>query len=138
MSQRTVLVVEDNEDNRIILTTYLDHHGWRVVEAADGALGVEAARTELPDIVLMDVSLPTMDGWTATSILKADPTTERIPIIALTAHALATDRRRAVEAGCDSYLAKPIDPKEVIAEIERLLAARTGEESAHTGASPPA
>ncbi len=123
--QRTVLIVEDNEDNRIIYATFLKFAGFRVLEAVDGAEGIAKTRDEQPDIVLMDVSLPTTDGWAATQQLKKDPLTAHIPIVALTAHALSADRARALEVGCDGYLAKPIEPKLVASEIERVLAQRS-------------
>ncbi|HEX2090934.1 MAG TPA: response regulator [Longimicrobiaceae bacterium] len=120
MSQ-TILLVEDNEDNRTIYRTFLEHVGYAVVEAVDGEEAVQRARENGPDLILMDVSIPRMDGWTATGILKSDPATAHIPVIALTAHALAQDRERAREVGCDGYLAKPVTPREVIEEIRRFL-----------------
>ncbi|HET7231083.1 MAG TPA: response regulator [Longimicrobium sp.] len=117
----TILLVEDHEDNRIVYRTILEHYGYRVLLAGDGAEGVRLARQELPDLVLMDVSIPVMDGWEATATLKADPATARIPVIALTAHALAADRARAVEVGCDGYLAKPVEPRVVLQEVRRFL-----------------
>lgn len=116
-----VLLVEDNEDNRIIYTTMLRVTGYEVLEAVDGPSGVATARAELPDIVLMDISLPGFDGYEATRMLKAEPSTAAIPIVALTAHALASDRERAVAAGAVGYLAKPIEPRGVVAEVRRLI-----------------
>src|SRR5690554_2403128 len=95
-----VLMVEDNIDNRGIYRTILEHSGIAVIEAEDGETGVRMATEQLPDLILMDVSLPIIDGWQATRMLKEDPRTSRIPVIALTAHALTTDRQRAIEAGC--------------------------------------
>ena len=118
---RTILLVEDHEDNRIVYRTILEHYGYRVLLAGDGAEGVRLAKQELPDLVLMDVSIPVMDGWEATQAIKADPATARIPVIALTAHALATDRLRAQEVGCDGYLAKPVEPRVVLEEVRRFL-----------------
>lgn len=118
---RTILLVEDHEDNRIVYRTILEHYGYTVLLAGDGAEGVRLAREAHPDLVLMDVSIPVMDGWEATSVLKADPATASIPVIALTAHALATDRARAEEVGCDGYLAKPVEPRVVLAEVRRFL-----------------
>jgi CheY-like chemotaxis protein len=118
---RTILLVEDHEDNRIVYSTILEHFGYTVLLAGDGAEGVRLAREALPDLVLMDVSIPVMDGWEATRVLKADPATAAIPIVALTAHALATDRERAAEAGCDGYLAKPVEPRRVLEEVRRFL-----------------
>jgi two-component system, cell cycle response regulator DivK len=120
----TVLLVEDNEDNQFVYRTILEHFNYRVIVAGDGEEGVRQARAELPDVILMDVSIPVIDGLEATRILKADPSTAAIPIVALTAHALAEDRRRASEAGCDSYLSKPAEPKKVLAEVKRMLEIR--------------
>jgi two-component system cell cycle response regulator DivK len=118
---RTILMVEDNEDNRIIYRLTLEHIGYRVVEASDGQAGIDLAFQTIPDLILMDISIPVMDGWEATRILKADERTRHIPIIAFTAHALHADRARAQEVGCDGYLAKPVEPRRVVEEIRRLL-----------------
>jgi len=118
---QTLLLVEDNEDNRIIYTTVLRHLGYEVFEAQDGVEAVELARTVQPDLILMDISIPRLDGWEATRILRGDPRTSAIPIIALTAHALADDRERASEVGFSAYLAKPIEPRVVVAEIRRWI-----------------
>ncbi|MEP7066313.1 MAG: response regulator, partial [Gemmatimonadota bacterium] len=107
MGGKTVLLVEDNEDNRIVYSTILQHFGYVVMEALNGEEGIAKARAERPDLILMDISIPVIDGWEATQVLKRDPETRGIPIIALTAHALASDREKAMEVGCDSYLAKP-------------------------------
>ena len=125
-SGATVLIVEDNLDNRIIYRTILEHAGFLVIEAEDGATGVRLVREHRPDLVLMDISIPVIDGYEATRMLKADPSTAAIPIMALTAHAMAEDRLRAAEAGCDAYLAKPAEPNHVVAEVRRLLAERRG------------
>ncbi len=117
----TVLIVEDNVDNRIIYRTFLEHHGFTVLEASDGEAGVRSARETRPDVVLMDISMPVLDGHQATRLLKADPATASIPVVALTANAMTEDRRLATEAGCDSYLAKPAEPREVLAEVQRML-----------------
>lgn len=119
-----ILIVEDNEDNRLIYTAYLEHVGYRVLEAGDGWTAIAMAQDGHPDLVLMDVSIPGIDGWEATRRLKANPATRAIPIIALTAHALAEDRLRAADAGCDGYLAKPIEPRDVAEEVARILAER--------------
>lgn len=119
IAQKTVLLVEDNEDNRIIYATALRYAGYAVIEAVTGTEGVFEARTQQPDLVLMDISVPEIDGWEATAILKADPTTKHIPIIAVTAHALPGDRERSMEAGCDGYLPKPIPPATLLAEVDR-------------------
>lgn len=123
----TVLIVEDNLDNRMIYRTILEHYGYEVLEAADGEAGVRLARERLPDLVLMDISIPIIDGHEATRMLKADPATAHIPVIALTAHAMAEDRLLAAEAGCDAYLAKPAEPKQVAAEVRRLISIARGE-----------
>jgi CheY-like chemotaxis protein len=117
----TILLVEDHEDNRIVYRTVLEHFGYTVLEAHDGEEGVRRAREDRPDLVLMDISIPKLDGWEATRALKSDPATARIPVIALTAHALPEDRARATEAGCDGYLAKPVEPRRVVEEVRRVL-----------------
>jgi CheY-like chemotaxis protein len=118
---KTVLLVEDNEDNRTVYRTILEHFGYGVIEARNGEDGVRMAREGRPALILMDISIPLIDGWEATRILKNDPATSEIPIIALTAHALATDRAKAQEVGCDGYLAKPCEPRRVVSEVERFL-----------------
>ena len=123
--QKTILLVEDNEDNRIIYATALRYAGYNVLEAITGTDGVYQTRTHLPDLVLMDISVPELDGWEATSILKADPATKHIPIIAVTAHALPGDRERSYQAGCDGYLAKPIPPAMLLAEVDKRFGRRT-------------
>lgn len=122
MSDVTILIVEDNADNRDIYTTILRHHGYRVEEAETGEDGLVQAARLLPALILMDVSMPGMDGLEATRRLKADPATAGIPVIAVTAHAMAEDRAKAVAAGCDGYLAKPVEPRRVLEEVGRLLA----------------
>jgi CheY-like chemotaxis protein len=122
---RKVLLVEDNEDNRIIYATALRYAGYEVIEAITGVEGVRQTREAQPDIVLMDISIPELDGWEATSILKADPTTRHIPIIAVTAHALPGDEERSLAVGCDGYLAKPIPPAALIAEVDRRFGRST-------------
>jgi two-component system cell cycle response regulator DivK len=121
MSQ-TVLLVEDNPDNQAIYRVILEHYGYRVLIAGDGEQGIGLARDSLPDAILMDISIPIIDGLEATRVLKADPVTARIPIIILTAHAMAEDREKAFEAGGDAYLSKPVEPKRVAEEIRRVLA----------------
>lgn len=119
--QKKVLLVEDNEDNLVVYRTILEHVGYIVLEARDGEEGVRRARSDHPDLILMDISIPKMDGWEATQRLKADEATRAIPIVALTAHALEEDRQRAIEVGCDGYLAKPIEPRRVVQEVERFV-----------------
>jgi CheY-like chemotaxis protein len=125
----TVLLVEDNEDNLRIYSTILTYSGYQVIEATDGEAGLAAARDRQPNLILMDVSIPKIDGWEVTRILKADPATAMIPIIALTAHALATDRERAQEIGFDGYISKPAEPRQVLSEVERRLGKATPRES---------
>jgi CheY-like chemotaxis protein len=119
--KRTVLLVEDNADNRTVYRSVLEHMGYDVQEAADGEEGIRIAGELRPDLILMDLSIPKCDGLEATRRLKAHPDTEAIPVVALTAHALPEDRARANEAGCDSCLAKPVEPARVLAEVERLI-----------------
>jgi len=116
-----ILLIEDNELNRDMLSRRLVRKGYEVLLAEDGAAGVAMAGTERPDLVLMDVSLPVMDGWEATRRLKAAAETRAIPIIALTAHAMSTDRLKALEAGCDDYETKPIELDRLLAKMTRLL-----------------
>lgn len=118
---KTILLVEDNEDNLVVYRTILEHVGYRVIEARDGEEGVSRARDQQPDLILMDISIPKIDGWEATQRLKADEGTREIPIIALTAHALEEDRQKAIQAGCDGYLAKPVEPRRVVQEVERFV-----------------
>ncbi len=123
---KTVLLVEDNEDNRIVYSTILEHFGYVVIEALNGEEGIAKARSEMPDLILMDISIPVIDGWEATQVLKRDPATRSIPIIALTAHALAADREKPIEVGCDSYLAKPCEPKTVVGEVRKFIGVGNG------------
>ena len=116
-----LLLVEDNEMNRDMLSRRLRKKGYEVAIAVDGQAGVEMASSEGPELILMDMSLPIMDGWTATKHIKADGTTSKIPVIALTAHAMEGDRIKALEAGCDDYDTKPIDLKRLLSKIETLL-----------------
>ncbi len=117
-----ILLVEDNEMNRDMLTRRLQRNGFTVCCAPDGPSGVAMALKELPDLVLMDVALGEMDGWEATQLIKSEPKTAPIPVIALTAHAMVGDRQRALEAGCDEFDTKPIDMPRLLDKIERLLA----------------
>lgn len=116
-----ILLVEDNEMNRDMLSRRLKKKGYDVVMALDGQRGVEMASEESPDIILLDMSLPVMDGWDAAKVLKASEETSSIPIIALTAHAMAGDRDKALNAGCDDYDTKPVDLKRLLAKIEGWL-----------------
>jgi two-component system, cell cycle response regulator DivK len=123
-----ILIVEDNEMNRDMLSRRLIRRGYQIAIAIDGAQGIAAATTESPDLILMDMSLPIVDGWEATRRLKAEPLTRAIPIIGLTAHAMAGDREKVIEAGCDDYDTKPVELPRLLQKIEALLA-RVGERS---------
>jgi CheY-like chemotaxis protein len=116
-----ILLVEDNEMNRDMLSRRLERKGYQIVMAVDGGAGVEMATSEKPDLILMDMSLPVMNGWEATRQIKANPDTAAIPVIALTAHAMATDREKALEAGCEDYDTKPIELPRLLEKMETLL-----------------
>jgi len=116
-----ILLVEDNELNRDMLSRRLERRGFQVLIAVDGAQGVAMAQSEAPDLVLMDMSLPVVDGWEATRRLKAAPETRAVPIIALTSHAMVGDRDKAIEAGCDDYDTKPIELPRLLEKINRLI-----------------
>ena len=116
-----VLLVEDNEMNRDMLSRRLIRRGFQVVFAMDGQQGIDVARSERPDIIIMDMSLPVIDGWEATRRLKADDATRSVPVIGLTAHAMSGDREKAIEAGCNDYDTKPVELDRLIGKIERLL-----------------
>lgn len=118
----TILLVEDNELNREMLSRRLVRRGFQVLLAVDGQEGVERARAELPDLVLMDMSLPVKDGWTAARELKSDEVTRAIPILALTAHAMSGDREQALAAGCDDYDTKPVEFDRLLRKIGALTA----------------
>jgi two-component system, cell cycle response regulator DivK len=119
-----LLLVEDNEEGREGLSRHLRRRGFEVLLAADGLQALEAARSAGPDLILMDMSLPILDGWEATRQLKADGATRGIPVIALTAHAMAGDREKALEAGCDDYETKPVELPRLLAKIDALLGGR--------------
>ena len=119
-----VLLVEDNEMNRDMLSRRLIRRGFQVVFAIDGQQGIDLARSERPDVILMDMSLPIIDGWEASRRLKADDATRGVPLIGLTAHAMSGDREKAIEAGCDDYDTKPVELDRLIGKIERLLVPR--------------
>lgn len=118
-----ILLVEDNEMNRDMLTRRLERHGYNVLCASDGPTGVAMACSEKPQVILMDVALGAMDGWEATILIKANPETAQIPIIALTAHALASDRARSVEVGCSDFDTKPVDLPRLLGKISSCLQA---------------
>ncbi|MFL5259992.1 MAG: response regulator [Hyphomicrobiales bacterium] len=117
-----ILLVEDNEMNRDMLSRRLQRQGHDVLIAVDGREGVEMSKAERPDIILMDMSLPVLDGWEATRRIRADADTAALPVIALTAHAMESDRQQALAAGCDDYDTKPIDLKRLLEKIDKLLA----------------
>ena len=121
-----ILYVEDNEDNIFMLTNRLQRKGYEVIVAKDGAQGVEMARRESPALVLMDLGLPVLDGWEAIRRLKMAPETSAIPIIALSAHAMATDRERAFDVGCDDFDTKPVEMSRLLGKIQALLPSDLG------------
>ena len=120
-----LLLVEDNELNRDMLARRLEKRGFKVVIAVDGLIGIEMAKSEMPDLILMDMSLPGLDGWQASRQLKSENATARIPIIALTAHAMAEDREKAMAAGCDEYETKPINFPRLLQKISTLIDQRS-------------
>ena len=120
----TILLVEDNEMNRHMLARRLEKNGYAVIMAVDGVQGLAMARSEAPDLVLMDLSLPEVDGWEVVRRLRAEDSTRRLPIIALTAHAMAGDREKAIEAGCNDYDVKPVDWPRLLEKIRALLERR--------------
>lgn len=121
MGTKRILVVEDNKDNMTLIVDVLSSFNYDVLQAVDGEMGVELAQQEKPDLILMDLSLPRMDGWTAARYLKSDARLKHIPVIALTAHAMVGDKERALEAGCDDYLSKPIDLPELAKKLMQYL-----------------
>jgi two-component system cell cycle response regulator DivK len=118
---KTILIVEDEPRNLKLLRDLLQRFGYEILEASDGEQGVKSAGEKMPDLILMDIMMPKMDGLEATRIIKADTKTKHIPIIALTSYAMKGDREKTIEAGCDGYIAKPIDIKEVLKTIETYL-----------------
>jgi len=116
-----ILLVEDNEMNRDMLSRRLQRRGYSVVIAQDGEQGLSLAKSEAPDLILMDISLPVMDGWQVTRLLKSNANTSHIPVIALTAHAMVSDRQKAFESGCDDYDTKPVEISRLSEKIENLL-----------------
>ena len=119
-----ILLIEDNEQNRDALARRLQRRGYDVIMAVDGQQGIAMAQSELPDLILMDLNLPDVDGWEATRIIKETPKTQAIPIMAMTAHAIAGDQERALQAGCDDYHAKPVEFPRLLEQIEALLKKR--------------
>lgn len=121
-----ILLVEDNEMNRDMLSRRLARRGYEILVAEDGSKGVDLAKSESPDLILMDMSLPIMDGWEATRQIKASPETSTIPVIALTAHAMSSDRDKALAAGCDEYDTKPVELSRLLEKIESFLGPASG------------
>ena len=124
MGQRVILSAEDNEANQRIIRDLFTRKGYRVIEAVNGEEAVTMAKQEKPDLILMDVQLPRMDGYEATREIKADPELASIPILAVTSYALSGDRHKALAAGCADYVAKPFRPRELVAKVEELLGAK--------------
>jgi CheY-like chemotaxis protein len=120
---RTVLLIEDNEQNRYLATFLLELNGYRVVAERDGPQGIETARSLRPDLILLDIQLPTMDGYAVASALRDIESLQQAPIVAVTSYAMAGDRERALAAGCNGYVEKPIDPDTFVSEIEAICAA---------------
>ena len=121
MTNQRVLVVEDNRDNMTLIVDVLESLDYDVIQAKDGEQGIELARSENPDLILMDLSLPKIDGWEATRTIKAQDELKQIPVIALTAHAMVGDRERALEAGCDDYMTKPINIQTLAMKLTKFL-----------------
>ena len=123
---RTVLLIEDNEQNRYLLTFLLEQHHYAVVSVADGLRGIEAAKSFVPDVILLDIQLPTMDGYAVARGLRQNASLCDTPIVAVTSYAMPGDRERALEAGCTGYIEKPIDPATFVSEMERALVRANG------------
>lgn len=121
MSNGRILVVEDNRDNMMLVSDILRSLNYEVLQAVDGRRGIDMALAEKPDLILMDLSLPQINGWEATRQIKSNPDLKHIPIVALTAHAMVGDRERAFEAGCDDYVTKPINMPDLLSKLHRLL-----------------
>jgi two-component system, cell cycle response regulator DivK len=121
MRSKVILLVEDHDDSRLIYSAILRHHGYAIVEAHDGAQGLDLARRHQPDLILLDVGLPVLDGWSAAEQLREHVATSCIPIVALTAHAFFEDRERGMQMGFSAYLVKPCKPSTVLAEVRRLI-----------------
>ena len=124
-AKRRILIIEDNLDNLELVRFLLEKASFEVIEALDGRHGLDLARKDSPDLILLDLSIPEIDGWSLAQILKAEPLTHEIPIVALTAHTLPSDRQRALEAGCDGYLSKPLDIPTFIPQITAFISARS-------------
>ena len=126
MEGKTVLIVDDAVDNRVVFGLFLEHFGVRVLQAQDGWEGVQQARRERPDLILMDISMPVMNGLDATRLLRADESTASIPVIAVSAHADPDTKAEARECGCDLFLSKPVPPSQLALEVKRLLGCKAG------------
>ena len=120
--KKRILVIEDTKDNRKILRDLLTYSGYEIIEAEDGATGVAMAAAQVPDLILMDIQLPVIDGYEATRRIKADPATRHIPIVAVTSYALAGDEAKTRDAGCDGYIAKPYNPRDLLQKVREFLA----------------
>lgn len=123
---KTVLLIEDNEQNRYLLTFLLEQHRYAVVSVADGMRGIEAAKSFVPDVILLDIQLPTMDGYAVARELRHNPSLRDTPIVAVTSYAMPGDRERALESGCTGYIEKPIDPATFVSEMERVFVRPSG------------
>jgi two-component system, cell cycle response regulator DivK len=121
MNNRRILLIEDNENNRYLVSFLLQAHGWEVVPAANGPRGIELAAQVAPALILLDIQLPGMDGYSVARVLKADAALAAIPVVAVTSYAMAPDRAKALAAGCDGYIEKPIDPETFVATVEGFL-----------------
>jgi two-component system cell cycle response regulator DivK len=121
MKQSVILLIEDNEQNRYLATFLLEQHGYQVVSASDGQLGIEAAQSLAPDLILLDIQLPVMDGYAVARALRDIPSLRDIPIIAVTSYAMVGDREKCLEAGCNAYIEKPINPETFVAEISKYI-----------------
>ena len=121
MSKGKILIIEDNMDSYELVHLFLERNGYETFLAANGREGVSAALKQKPDLILMDLAMPELDGWEATRVLKSDPRTKNIPVVALTARALVGDRKRAISAGCDAYVTKPIDLIELLRVMEQMM-----------------
>ncbi|MEX0738887.1 MAG: response regulator [Pseudohongiella sp.] len=128
---KTILLIEDNEQNRYLTTFLLERHGYKVISAADGMRGLELARNEAPAIILLDIQLPTMDGYAVAQALRAFDHLSQVPIVAVTSYAMVGDREKTLSAGCNGYIEKPINPDTFVSEIEQFLpdAHKTGDVS---------
>ncbi len=121
MKQRTILLIEDNEQNRYLATFLLEQHGYRVVSASNGQLGIQTAQTLKPDLILLDIQLPILDGYAVARALRESPASRDIPIVAVTSYAMVGDREKCLAVGCNGYVEKPINPETFVAEIEAFL-----------------